>query len=440
MEFNGFKINYSSKEVTPHGGLILMQELMNKCGIKEKMEKIGMPESTSPNSFKAIDVVMSFFVSVWCGANNLLQIEHIRYDEALKKIFSLKKIPSHVTIGRFFKKFSWKKNNEFFPEIQQWWFEKIQMDRITLDFDSTVITRYGQQEGSKKGYNPHKKGRPSHHPIIAFVSELRMIANGWLRSGNTASSSSFEEFFEETIKILKGKTIGLIRADSGFYSKKIFELLEAKNIAYVIAVKLIKPIKVAIYETQNWTVLAKGIWISERMYQAQDWESPRRIIIIKQSRLMRPNSGGKIITLFGEEERFSDYRYSVYVTNQILPTEQIWNQYRGRADAENRIKELKYDFCIEGFVMKEFFATEAAFRMVIISYNLVSLFRQWILQSPVQHRLPNIRFNCFTVASWFTKQGNSRVLNMALKMKNRQWMDGLFAKYDQLSFPLAFQT
>jgi hypothetical protein len=76
-----------------------------------------------------------------------------------------------------------------------------------------------------------------------------MITNGWLRSGNTASSSSFQEFFEETLKILKGKTIGLIRADSGFYNKKIFELLESKNIAYVIAAKLIKPIKIAIYET-----------------------------------------------------------------------------------------------------------------------------------------------------------------------------------------------
>jgi hypothetical protein len=176
------------------------------------------------------------------------------------------------------------------------------------------------------------------------------------------------------------------------------------------------------------------------MYQAQDWEIPRRIIIIKQNKLMRPKSGGKVITLFGEEERFADYRYSVYVTNQNLPIEQIWNQYRGRADAENKIKELKYNFSVEGFIMKEFFATEAAFRMVLVAYNLVSLFRQCILQSPVQHRLQNIRFNCFTVATWITKEGNSKLINMALKMKNRQWIDGLFAKYTHLDFPISFKT
>jgi hypothetical protein len=74
--------------------------------------------------------------------------------------------------------------------------------------------------------------------------------------------------------------------------------------------------------------------------------------------------------------------------------------------------------------MKEFFATEAAFRMVMITYNLLSLFRQCVLQSPIRQRLSNIRFNCFPVGAWITKQGNSKVLKMALKMKIRQWMDG----------------
>ena len=46
-----------------------------------------------------------------------------------------------------------------------------------VDFDSTVITRYGNQEGSAKGYNPTKKGRKSHHPLMAFVSQTRMVAN-----------------------------------------------------------------------------------------------------------------------------------------------------------------------------------------------------------------------------------------------------------------------
>lgn len=41
------------------------------------------------------------------------------------------------------------------------------------------------QQGPKLGYNPHKPGRASHNPIIAFVSDVKMVANLWLKSGNT---------------------------------------------------------------------------------------------------------------------------------------------------------------------------------------------------------------------------------------------------------------
>ena len=56
--------------------------------------------------------------------------------------------------------------------------------------------------------------------------------------------------------------------------------------------------------------------------------------------------------------------------------------YRGRADCENRIKELKYDFAAENFNMKEFWATEAALNTIMLAYNLMSLLRQaWVKTS-----------------------------------------------------------
>ncbi|WP_187647223.1 hypothetical protein [Nitrosophilus labii] len=46
---------------------------------------------------------------------------------------------------------------------------------MTIDLDSTVITRYGNQEGAKVGYNPKKPGRPSHHPLIVFIEQTKMV-------------------------------------------------------------------------------------------------------------------------------------------------------------------------------------------------------------------------------------------------------------------------
>ncbi len=52
------------------------------------------------------------------------------------------------------------------------------MDECTLDIDSSVFTRYGKQEGAQKGYNPRKPGRPSHHPLLAFVADVNMVIFG----------------------------------------------------------------------------------------------------------------------------------------------------------------------------------------------------------------------------------------------------------------------
>ena len=56
---------------------------------------------------------------------------------------------------------------------------------------------------------------------------------------------------------------------------------------------------------------------------------------------------------------------------------------RGRADCENRIKELKYDFAADSFNMKDFWATEAALNVVMLAYNLMSLFRQVLLNTSI---------------------------------------------------------
>ena len=42
---------------------------------------------------------------------------------------------------------------------------------------------------------------------------------------------------------------------------------------------------------------------------------------------------------------------------------------------ENRIAELKHDLSADGFCLKEFFATEAAFRAVLLLFNLVAEFQ-----------------------------------------------------------------
>jgi hypothetical protein len=120
-------------------------------------------------------------------------------------------MPSQSTYSRFFGRISQVRNTEVFPELQKWFFSQIKVGAVTVDFDSTVISREGSQQGSAKGYNPNRRGRNSHHPLIAFISQTRMVANAWLRPGNTAACSNCVEFMRETFdQALEGVKVGLV--------------------------------------------------------------------------------------------------------------------------------------------------------------------------------------------------------------------------------------
>jgi len=56
-----------------------------------------------------------------------------------------------------------------------------------------------QQEGSLKGHNPRKHGRPSHHPLLAVMSEAHFLLHGWLRSGNCGTSRGVESSSKKPI-------------------------------------------------------------------------------------------------------------------------------------------------------------------------------------------------------------------------------------------------
>lgn len=434
------KYEFSDKSVTPWGGMLQMKRLIDKTGIRDVLEKLKLPQGASNNSYESVELVESFFVSVWIGASRFSHTGILRLDEALKKIFGWKRVASGTTLGRFFQKFSWEENNRVFPALGQWFFQQLHFDKYTLDVDSSILTRYGDQQGSKMGYNPRKKGRKSHHPLFAFVADTRMVANCWLRSGDTSSASNCIAFLEETFQILQDKTVALFRADSGFCSEKIFAFLEKKKIAYVIAGRMHVLIQHRIKDIQNWNVLDKGLWISEFNYQAKGWTSNRRVVVIRQSVALRPKASGKMLKLFDDGMYYEKYRFHCFITNQDLPATEIWEQYKRRADAENRIQELKQDFGAEGFCMKSFYATEAALRMVMMSYNLMALYRIFSQQTLVQQRLSTLRLKCFAVGSWVVKKGKKQVLKMAVPVKRREWFTGLFGEIARNQLPLSLQT
>ena len=433
-----YDIKFVNKEITPFGGLSLFFKMLEKCHFAERLDQCGMPVQGSNRGYKPLQLILGLFAGVWCGASCFGHLDVVRYDTALCNLLGWERGADHRAYQRYFNKFTQAVNQRVFGELFCWFFSELLFDNYTLDFDSTVIVREGCQEGAAKGYNPKRPGRLSHHPLLAFISDVRMIANYWLRPGNTSASTNYLAFLEDTLSRLQNKRVGLVRMDSGFFTKDILNCLEEKELPYIIACRFNNRIKYCLTHERAWMEVTDGLEISETTYQADSWDNPRRIIMVRQEIEKRPKATGKQIRqleLFEDGNDFGKYRYSCLVTNLTLPAKIVYDSYRGRADSENRIKELKYDFSIDDFVTNNFWATEASGNFIVMAYNFMSLFRHALINSNKKPFLKTIRYELISTPAYLGKTKDKHILYLARSLKTRQSFLSIWEKIKDFSLP-----
>jgi len=154
-----YEIEYSDEKVTAWGGMRLMKEVLERSGVSGFLGELGLPAPGSNRGYSPLLVVESYLVNIWMGCYRMSHTEVLRHDDTLKALFGWKQTPSGTSYGRFFNKFSQHRNHAVFPALQQRFMETIPLKKMTLDVDSSVIVRYGSQQGVTRGYNPGKLGR-----------------------------------------------------------------------------------------------------------------------------------------------------------------------------------------------------------------------------------------------------------------------------------------
>ena len=165
-------IKFVNKEITPFGGLSLFFKMLEKCHLEEHVMQSGVPLQGSNRGYKPIQLILGLFAGVWCGASCFGHLDVVRYDAALCDLLGWERGADHRAYQRYLNKFSQAVNQRVFGNLFRWFFSELKFDNYTLDFDSTVMVREGNQEGAAKGYNPKRPGRlSSPSPCIRFRCE-----------------------------------------------------------------------------------------------------------------------------------------------------------------------------------------------------------------------------------------------------------------------------
>jgi len=367
------KLRQTPRPVTPFGGLASFIAFLDQIGYAHQLATHLPWQLTSPNAIPLGHTLTAFLIGVVVGARRFAHTEMARADRALHALLGLARWPGADTVRSFFHRFTQPSIQSFWRPLWIWLLGLLRPPKegYSLDLDSTVLQRSGGQQGAAKGYNPRRPGRKSHHPLLAVLAEAPFVLHGWLRSGNTGAARGVVPFLREALALLPGVlSIRCVRADSGFFEEGLLAFLEERALCYVVVARLTTQLKRRAAGLVQWSEVDEHYAVGEFTTKLLGWSRERRFVVVRERvREDKAAVGRKLLDVPG-------YTFRVWVTNRTDSPLVLWRDYNGRAAVEQRIEELKNDLGADDFCTQNFWATEAAFLAVLLTFNLLSLYQQ----------------------------------------------------------------
>jgi hypothetical protein len=421
---SSIRIGFTDQRLTAHGGLIVWSHFLQRLGFRNALAKLLPHHPSSPNAYTPSDTALGLLGGILCGADKLSRVAWLASDPAVAEVLGIEAIPSQSTLTRFLGVFSQRTSTEL-GKLHAWAASKLPSHKngYTLDLDSwSLLHEDGHQDGVAVGYT--RQGlKPCHRPVVAALAEAQLVVGYWLRSGNTNCVNGAAEFLRHTLGCLpRHVSVSLVRADSGFSHASVLDELESRRMHYVMATRLTQSIQsVCRHDDTAWEKTdMEGMEVQE--LEAE--QVGRRIIVLRQRIARRPEAGGKrLLDVPG-------YRFQALVTNlpRSMGALAVWRRYNGRADIENRIKELGEQFGVKRLACRGFWATEALHQMAITAYNLCVLLQRRLGQEG-HVQLQTLRWRLFTRAAvWSRAQGKATIKLAVRGKEERIWWMEILAK------------
>lgn len=362
---------FTSTKITQYSGLSsLMPFIVTKLKLADTLNDIFPTKATNALKFSTSQILMAVILSSLSGLNRVSKISNFTTDILIQTLLNLKSSISNQTlidrikslgIGGCFLL------TELILDKGTQILRKSKLTTITLDVDSSVIPVCGKQEGAEVGFNSSAKKVRSYHPLIAFISELKIVYNSWFRTGSAYTANGISDFILQiSEKIPETVEQVFFRADSGFFNGKLFDLLEELKYTYLVKVKLYSNIKEMLKTNNEWQNVdgAAGVSICEIEYKGSKWKTKRTL------KAVRIFKGYKEVYFFDEKQYEAQYDYFCYCSNLDLNSYELHLNYAQRATSETWIEQVKSHLKGGSTVIDNFNANDIFWQLSVLAYNI----------------------------------------------------------------------
>ncbi|NTW09270.1 MAG: IS1380 family transposase [Anaerolineaceae bacterium] len=364
------KIAFTGKAVTSHAGMALIARALEHFGVREDLKQPTADLDLGKHHL--MSDLLEQLIAIRLMGGEAVSDTALLKDDALAAFFDWDQIAHPSTFGRRLTEMRWSHNLGLQRIVTGLSDRVLNAGQRLVAIDSTVVSVFGEKiEGAERGYNPHKPGRDSYHPLLAVDVGTRAVVDGYLRPGSCASNHGLEGFIRKLIADSRHRAEQTVfRMDKGLTSGAVLDTIEQLGAGYVGKLKLTPTVAGQISKIRRWRAIGNGCFAANIYCRLEGWSRPRRMAVIERNQ--PAGEQPQQLPLF----EMMEGRYEVVVTNLHLNAENIWRLYNRGTVVEQVIEELKNDFAATAIRTSGFWANDALFLTGLIAYNLLNCIRR----------------------------------------------------------------
>lgn len=272
---------------------------------------------------------------------------------------------------------------------------------MTIDIDSTICETHGyHKQGATFGYTR----RRGYHPLLAVRADTGEILHVRFRKGSANTGRGAQRFVRELIgRVHRAGATGalLLRADSGFWSRKVIQACRDHGVSYSITVRQVKAVKTAIaaIDEDAWTPIDYTLGGHAEVAECPYGDGHR--LVVRRTRIVG-----------AQAELFAHWRHHAFITDSTATAVDADADHRAHAVIELAIRDLKDGAGLEHCPSGRFHANGAWVVLATVAHNLL----RWVhllgggLNGPVVAK--TIRRKLLTLPGRFTRGGRRHQLHL----------------------------
>jgi Transposase DDE domain group 1 len=368
-------LRFEDQKLTSFSGLLVFHLLFVRLQLKDRLRRCFRHLGSSTRAYDLPAVVLGLILHLLLGFRRLRDVTYYRDDPMVHRVLGLTRLPDVATISRLLASADAEGVACLRQLCRQLVLDRLaslNLRRVTLDFDGSVIGTGRRAEGTAVGFNRNKKGQRSYYPLFCTVAQTGQVFDLLHRPGNVHDSKGAETFIQTCVESMQQALPGIqieVRMDSAFFSDALVGRLEQLGVEFTLSVPFERfaELKSMIEGRRLWWFLGTEQAYFEPSWKPKCWQHRHRLIVVRSQTTIR-EPGPIQLDLFVPQA--VGYEFKVVLTNKSSGARNVVSFHEGRGAQEGAFAELKSQGQLDYVPTQRLAGNQIFLLCAILAYNL----------------------------------------------------------------------